>query len=366
MPARHPLARLLSLTQCVALLQGCAATVGSKGTDVVPISQPPRDSAAVAQRPTRPFRSSAPNEIVSEAAEGKRRLVVGDMLRTELVTTVEQGPPGILRVGVGARFHSHESREYYFRQLASAYHTWTADNNPLVIELWQGGRKIGEYTELAFLIGPRYTTPLECPENATTGLCGSLGNSGQQEPPPIATAPDQGAAPTQQAPSGQRSGFQFGLGLGGGAADLACHGCDFASETGFSGFLSLAASLGEKRAVGVETTGWTNNESGTTTQVYSVMAHVTEYLSPIGGLFLRAGMGVVGYHEDTDAGDRSANALGFSGRLGYEFGMGRVSLVPYVGLVRTFGGADVKVDGVNARLNVAISNVQFGLSIATH
>ena len=371
MPARLPLARLLSLTLCVALLQGCAGTVGSKDTDVAPISQPPGDSAATAKPPTQPFRSSAPNEIVSEGAEAKRRLVVGDMVRTDLVTTVEQGPLGILRVGVGARFHSHESREYYFRQLASAYHTWTADSNPLVIELWQGGRKIGEYTEQAFLIGPRYTTPHACPENATIGLCGSLGNSEHQETPPIATAsvatpPGQAAAPTQQALSRQRSGFQLGLGLGGGAADLACHGCDFASKTGFSGFLSLAGSLGEKRAVGVETTGWTNNESGTTTQVYSVMAHVTEYLSPFGGLFLRAGMGVVGYHEDTDAGDRSANALGFSGRLGYEFGTGRVLLVPYVGLVRTFGGADVKVDGADARLNVAISNVQFGLSIATH
>jgi hypothetical protein len=41
-------------------------------------------------------------------------------------------------------------------------------------------------------------------------------------------------------------------------------------------------------------------------------------------------------------------------------------LVPYVGIVRTFGGADMKVDGRNEGLNVAISNVHFGLSIAAH
>jgi hypothetical protein len=100
--------------------------------------------------------------------------------------------------------------------------------------------------------------------------------------------------------------------------------------------------------------------------VYSVTAQVTEYLSTTSGLVLGAGVGIVGYHQDTDSGDRSARAVGFSGRLGYELGTGRVALVPYVGVVRTFGGADIKVDGENAGLNVAISNIQLGLSIAVH
>jgi hypothetical protein len=373
MPARLPLARLLGFTLCLALLQGCAATAGSKSTDVAPISQPPEDSATVAQPPARPFRSSAPDEIVSEAVEGRRRLVVGDMLRTELVRSVEQGPLGIVRVGVGARFNSYETREFYFRQLASAYYTWTAENRPLIIELWEGTGKIGEYRDQAFHIGPRYTTPIDCPETATTGLCS------------VATAPDQTGAPAQQtSPTGrptpagasqkaqpptdvsQRSGLHLGLGLGGGVVDFTCVGCDFPSETGFSGFLSLAGWVGEKTVLGVESTGWTKSESAATTQVYSVMAHATEYLSATSGLFLRAGVGLVGYREETDFGDRSAHAAGFSGRLGYELGAGRVALVPYVGLVRTFGGADVKLNGVNARLNRAISNLQFGLSIARH
>ena len=52
--------------------------------------------------------------------------------------------------------------------------------------------------------------------------------------------------------------------------------------------------------------------------------------------------------------------------MGYELGTGGVAFVPYVGIVRTFGGADIKLDGEDAGLNVAISNVQFGLSIAAH
>jgi hypothetical protein len=290
------------------------------------------------------------------------------MLRTHLVTTVEQGPVGILRVGVGEKFHSHQAREYYFSQLAVAYHTWAVDSHPLIIELWEGGRKIGEYTDRTLLIGPGYTTPRECPEAATTGLC-SLGTSVQQEAPPATAAPvlsPQTSPGGRPAPARDRSGFHFGLGLGGGAMDFACHGCDFASETGFSGFLSLAGSVGEKTLVGVETTGWTGSQSGTTARVYSVTAHATEYLSTTSGLFLRAGLGVVGYHQDIDFGNRTASAFGFSGRLGYELGRGGVVLVPYVGIVRTFGGADMKLNGEDAGLNVAISNIQLGLSIAAH
>jgi hypothetical protein len=362
MPARLPLARLLRLMPCLALLQGCAA----KPAVVTP--EPQRDSPAAAQSPIQPFQSSAPNEIVSERVKAERSRAVGDMLRTDLVTTVEQGPLGVLRAGVGQKFHSHQAREYYFSQLAVAYHTWTVDSHPLVIELWESGRKIGEYTDRAFRIGPGYTTPLDCPEAATTGLC-SLGTSGQQEAPPgtaAAVLSPQTSPGGRPAPAGERSGFHFGLGLGGGAMDTPCHGCDFASETGFSGFLSVAGSVGEKTLVGVETTGWTGSQAGTTARVYSVTAHATEYLSPTSGLFLRAGLGVVGYRQDTASGNRSANALGFSGRLGYELGTGSVALVPYVGIVRTFGGADMKLNGEDEGLNVAISNVQVGLSIAAH
>ena len=180
------------------------------------------------------------------------------------------------------------------------------------------------------------------------------------------TSRNPAAAASQPKPANarQRSKFHAGLGLGGGAMDFACDGCNVASETGFSGFLSLAGSVSEKTLLGVESTGWTKNESGTTAQVYSLMANVTQYLSATSGFFLSTGVGLVGYREDRDAGDFSARAAGFSGRLGYEFGTGRVVFLPYAGFVRTFGGADMKLDGRNAGLNVAISNAQFGLSIA--
>ncbi len=393
MPARFPLASLLSVTTCVALLQGCAGP-GPKRTEVAPIPEPGAEVAADSGRvatepqpqagagPLRAFRASAPNEIVSEGVIAERRLVVGDMLRIDLVSAVEQGPLGILRVGVGERFHTHHTREFHFSHLASAYYTWTTDGLPLIVELYEGGRKIGEYTDQGFRIGPRYTAPRDCPAGATTGLCASLGESGRQEIPPVASAlgqppdtaqrvpPDGTPTPVASRPelspnANPRSGFHFGLGLGGGTTDFACDGCNVASETGFSGFLSVAGSVRPATLLGVEGTGWTKSESGASAQVYSVMANVTQYLSATSGLFLRAGAGLVGYREDTDSGDLSARAPGFSGRLGYEIGAGGVAFVPYVGLVRTFGGADMKLNGENLRLNIAISNVQFGLSIVT-
>lgn len=480
MSARLPLARILGLAPYAALLQGCAAILGSKSTNVAAYSQPPgaevyldgarigvtpdtisveskkshtvvmrlpgykedscvlpssvdagwvildvllgglvgvivdaatsewneltrkscnvvlsptnapdpavvtaetREPVLVQPRITQSFQSSAPNEVVSEMFKAQRRTIVGTLLRTGLATTVEQGPPGIVRVGVGGTFNSHQAREYYFTQLASAYATWTVDGHPLIIELWNGGGKIGEYTEQAFLIGPGYTTPLDCPENAATGLCSSLGQALQQESPRVTARTGQVAVGAPQTTAGERpgptplqanpnaktrSGFHFGLGLGAGAVDFTCEDCDIASETGFSGFLSLAGSIGEKTLLGVESTGWTKDESGSTAQVYSLMGHVTEYLSTTSGIFLRTGLGLVGYRQDSDLGDFSANAFGFSGRLGYEFGTGGVVFVPYLGFTRTFGGAELKLDGDEVGFNFAISNFQFGLSIGAH
>jgi hypothetical protein len=361
--ARTVLPCFLCLAPGVSLLQGCAAS-----SSTVVAAEPQQDSATVAQPPVQPFEPSAPNEIVSDRTKTERSRAVGDMIRLNLATTVEQGPPGVLRVGVGREFHTHQARQYYFIQLASAYYTWRSDTQPLVIELWERGRKIGEYADRAFNIGPDYTSALECPDSATTGLCSGLGQPMQAETP---SAPARGQAAVATRPksgenASRRSGFHAGLGLGAGAMDFAYHGSEVTPETGFSGFAWLAGSVGEKTLLGIEGTGWTKSQSGTTPRVYSLTAQATEYLSTTSGLFLGAGIGLVGYHESTDFGDRSAKGLGFSGRVGYEFGKGRVVLVPYVGIVRTFGGEDMKLDGADAGLNVAISNVQFGLSVTMH
>ena len=60
--------------------------------------------------------------------------------------------------------------------------------------------------------------------------------------------------------------------------------------------------------------------------MYSLMGHVTQYLSATNGLFLRAGLGVVGYREEADFAEVTANAFGFTSRIGYEIGSGSVGI----------------------------------------
>jgi hypothetical protein len=168
--------------------------------------------------------------------------------------------------------------------------------------------------------------------------------------------------PNPNANASVRSGFHVGLGLGAGRADVTCDGCVFNDKTGFSGFLSVARSVGQKTLLGVEATGWRKETSGNSIRVYSLMAHLTEYLNRSSGLFLRTGLGLIGVSQDFR--DISANGLGFSGRLGYELGTGAVVVVPYVGYLRGLGGAGAKADGADSGIDVIISNFQFGLSIA--
>jgi hypothetical protein len=368
MRARLALAWLLALTPTLTLLQGCGAARGP-GTDAA--ADPPTPAAVPDSGATQPvpdpFLPSAPDELVSEGIKSQRRFVVGDMIRAGVVSSVEQGPPGILRVGIGPTFHSHGARGFFFGKLASAYHTWTVEGQPLVIELWEGGGKVGEYTVGTFLVGPEHTTPRQCPPDATTGLCSPAGQEAQRiaaraaAETAVRTANE---APPARRPMGElRPGFQFGLGGGAGATDWACDGCDFESEVGVSGFLSVGRTVLENTMLGVEVTGFTKSESASTTQVYSLMAQVTRYLSVNSGLFLRAGAGLVGYRRNSDLRDLSASGPGFTGRLGYEFGRGRFVVVPYVGLVRTFAGVDFEADGEDIGFNAALSNLQFGLSV---
>ena len=97
------------------------------------------------------------------------------------------------------------------------------------------------------------------------------------------------------------------------------------------------------------------------------MALATGYLSESSGLFLSSGLGIVGYHQDTDFGDISASSFGFSGRLGVEVPIGpSFAVVPYVGYVSTIGGAKFKLDGRSSGQELDINNIQFGMALGIH
>jgi hypothetical protein len=138
----------------------------------------------------------------------------------------------------------------------------------------------------------------------------------------------------------------------------------FDSRTGYSAFLSVARSVAQKTLLGVEATGWTKDRSGSTVRIWSLMAHLTQYLNRNSGLFLSAGLGLTGFRDDGDFHEISGNGLGFSGRLGYEIGTGGVAIVPYVGYLRGLGGGGVNIGDNDFSTDVIIHNFQFGLGIA--
>jgi hypothetical protein len=104
--------------------------------------------------------------------------------------------------------------------------------------------------------------------------------------------------------------------------------------------------------LGIEASGWTRSQSGNTLRVYSVMAALTQYLSR-SGFFVSGGLGVLGFDVNS-INDISGKGLGFSGRVGYEVGVGRLAIAPHVSYARSLQGV---------QYDITISNLQVGVSL---
>ena len=343
----------------------CTACVSTNAAAVV--AQTP--SAAADSSPTAPAPAPigvglppAPPEAAQEAIDGqtrdKRRILLADMTRLGIVRDLQQGPPGVLRVAVGDKFYTAGNKDFYFGKLSTAYYAWTEPGGAIVIEVWDEGRKFGEYVDGSFLLGPEYSAPRGCP-----GTCSVVAApTGTSYVAPPANTPAAPAAESIEAPG--HTGYHLGLGLGSGWLGLSCDGCgNLDRERGLSGYLSLAAPVGKTMLIGVESTGWTKDYGGKSGKGYSLMVQATRYLNPTSGLFLSTGLGLVGYKEDVEFfGSTSGNGFGFSGRLGVELPLGRsVAFVPYLGYVTTIGSAKFE-----NTVDVNISNIQVGLALGVH
>jgi hypothetical protein len=284
---------------------------------------------------------SEPGQPATPGARANQELMAGetfqhamtDVLRLGIAVRFCELRPDTLTLDLGDGATTSASTEYNLGRLYAAYRALTEYSPETVLELRHQDRLAGWYT------------------------VGGLSWTDKPAQPPAAAAGDEEIEETA------RSGFYFNAGVGAGAFDQQCRGCEIESETGFSGLLALGGFIDPKTVLGIEGTGWTKDESGVSAQVYSAMGQVTRYLGATSGLFLRGGIGLVGYHDDAD---RSATGPGFSARLGYEFLRGKVHVVPYLGYVRTFDGIDLKRNGDDVGFNFVISQFQFGLGVSVH
>jgi hypothetical protein len=318
----------LTLVACA----GCSlATVDAFATPGPP---PPLVCSEAGQPPAGPPGAARTNDELMGNTTFQRAMT--DVLRLEIAVRFCELRPDTLTLDLGEGAFTSASTDYNLSRLFAAYRSLNEYSAESALELRYQDRLVGWYT------------------------VGGLTWTDKPTLPPARQRPGQVAAEGEEP---TRSGFHFSAGAGAGAFDQQCRGCTSDNEVGFSGFVSLGGFVGQKTVLGVEGTGWTGKQADVSIQLYSVMGAVTRYASATSDLFLRAGIGLVGYHDEDEL---SAKGLGFSGRLGYEIGNGKVHVVPYVGYVRTFDGIDQKRDGSEVGFNFVISQFQFGLGVSVY
>jgi opacity protein-like surface antigen len=151
------------------------------------------------------------------------------------------------------------------------------------------------------------------------------------------------ATPASAQKPQERKGFWFNAGVGYGS--YGCEDCD-ARESGFSGGLSLGATLSPHVLLGIGTAGWTKTQDGVTLTVGTVDARVRIYPVADGGFFFTGGI---------ELGNENDNGFGFLFGLGYDLRLGKnVSLTPF------WNGFVINVD--NSSANVG----QIGLGVTIH
>jgi len=139
-----------------------------------------------------------------------------------------------------------------------------------------------------------------------------------------------------------REGFWFGLGAGYGSADATCDDCDSGDREGSGvAYIRSGYALNERLLVGAEATVWSKSfeipdlGGDSRLNMYNVMAILTFYPQPSGGLFVKGGVGVAVLDLELDLDDATLDAdlgtgLGLSIGAGYDIPVGRIAITPGV------------------------------------
>lgn len=160
--------------------------------------------------------------------------------------------------------------------------------------------------------------------------------SAQTTPPMPPAQPTPTAVPTDVTP--RHDGVWFNLGAGYGT--LGCNDCD-GRESGFSGGLSVGATINDRFLLGVGTAGWTKSYDGDRLNVGLLDARIRFYPSHTNGFFLTGGvgMGTLSFAGETEVG------FGVILGLGYDIKIAKnASITPYwTGFAMSSSNADANV-----------------------
>ena len=83
---------------------------------------------------------------------------MGDIIRIGIGADYREEHWGVLRLMLGAGY-DRSAASYYLNRLWTAYMLASNQEPSVVIELWQDGRKMGEFTLDGLLVGPEFSSP---------------------------------------------------------------------------------------------------------------------------------------------------------------------------------------------------------------
>jgi hypothetical protein len=297
----------------------------------------------VAPQPTIADTVTPPEEpaVDSTLEQGERslRLALADVIRLGIARTIREEKPGLLRLEVGPGFTS-ASAQHNLQALFAAYgRHHPGRDEPPVLELYRSGTKIGEYTGAGLTLEGEELT--RAPEE---------GPAIQAPPPGLQVA--------------RRGRYYLSLGAGAGAADFTCSNCNFEMSTAPSGFLAAGLRVSEGLVVAAEGRGWTKKDDRGRGTIYTAMVSAVGYILEGRDVFLSVGVGYLGFKRPVPEGTYRADALGFSTRLGADFGIGgRWALSPYVAVIGSFGSPRFDLSDNPSGIEAAIRNLQFGVAL---
>jgi hypothetical protein len=159
--ARAGVLALTALTACSGTRQPSQApkpvrpsgTVATEGDTLAGV---PSQNASQDGRPQDPEEAPRPNAEILRTPNFRDALQ--DVTRIGLVTGFREVRYGLLHLELGT-FDSSTPLEYYLARLHLGYRESTGFHGEAVLELWQKGRKLGEFTNDGLLLGPEYSRP---------------------------------------------------------------------------------------------------------------------------------------------------------------------------------------------------------------
>lgn len=128
----------------------------------------------------------------------------------------------------------------------------------------------------------------------------------------------------------RRSGLWGNLGLGWGSLGISCDGCSGADrESALAGNAAIGGTVSPRLLIGVESDGWSKEESGVTLTSWNLSGVAYYYLGEQSGVFLKGGLGVGGWTASASGDSDTESGLGFIVGFGDDLPVGRkISITP--------------------------------------